>query len=67
MLPDHQVDEILEELTSPSSSHRVHMAVELAATPLADARVLEALEALLDDTAPTIIQIPITIGEVRWQ
>lgn len=66
MLPDHQIDEILNELTSASSSHRVHMAVELAATPLADARVLETLEALLDDMTPTVIQIPITIGEVRW-
>lgn len=63
---DHEIDKILEELTSPSSSHRVHMAVELAATPLRDERVLEALEALLDDTTPTVIHIPITIGQVRW-
>lgn len=55
----------LERLRSPRPQTRVATLWALYAAPPASLPVMAAVEALLDDATPTILSLPIRIGEVR--
>jgi hypothetical protein len=62
------VDAVLERLRSPEPDARKRAATleSLERNPTGDPRVLAEIERLLDDTAVTIIQIPLKYAEVRF-
>jgi hypothetical protein len=55
----------LERLRSPRPQTRVATLRALYAAPPESLPVMAAVEALLDDATPTIVSLPIRIGEVR--
>lgn len=58
--------EVLAALRSPEVEERAAMLKDLLHNPTGDVQVRAAVEALLEDHAPCVVQIPLRIGEVRW-
>ncbi len=56
----------LTRLALPDARARVEALKQIAAAPVADARLLRAAEALLDDREVCLVQIPYRFGEVRF-
>lgn len=60
-----KVEHQLGELRSPAAKDRAQMLLSLGEVPPTDPSVIAACEALLEDTALTVIGIPHRFGEVR--
>ncbi len=56
----------LGKLRSPTPSDRARALQGLAARPIADPRLLERAEQLLEERTMTVLSIPYSFGEVRW-
>jgi SNF2 family DNA or RNA helicase len=66
MLNDKEIQELIEDLSSPDVSIRVATLKTLCQDPSQDERVLPYLESLLGDTTPCIVMLPYRFGEIRW-
>jgi hypothetical protein len=66
MLNDDEFKELVEGLHSKDLSRRVATLKTLQKYPSQDERVLQHLEALLDDKTPCVVMVPYRFGEIRW-
>lgn len=66
MLSDDEFQELIEHLHSKDLSLRVAALKDIWQYPSGDVRILQYLEAALDDTTPCVVMLPYHFGEVRW-
>ena len=68
--PDPAADDdtalLLQDLASPDVQDRVAVLKVLVEDPTGDARILAALEALLQDRSACLLALPRVYGELRW-
>lgn len=65
-MDEEKIQYVLGRLSSDDPKDRVNTLRGLAEAPLADGRVLEASEKLLEDRSITLLSIPYQFGEIRW-
>lgn len=66
MSDEHEIASLLESLASPEADERSAVLLVLAQDPIADARVVAGVEALIHDRAACWAQPPAALTEVRW-
>ncbi|HEY9674064.1 MAG TPA: hypothetical protein V6D11_21680 [Waterburya sp.] len=66
MLNDGEFQELVEALHSKQLSIRVATLKTLQKHPSSDERVLQHIEALLNDKTPCVLMLPYRFGEIRW-
>jgi hypothetical protein len=66
MLNHGEFQELVEDLHSKELSMRVATLKTLQKYPSGDERVLQHIEALLDDKTLCVLMLPYRFGEIRW-
>ena len=66
MLNNDELQELVEDLHSEDLSMRVATLETLQKYPSSDERVLQYIEALLDDKTLCVLMLPYRFGEIRW-
>jgi hypothetical protein len=66
MLKDDEFKELVEDLHGKDLCRRVATLKILQKYPSEDERVLQHLEALLDDKTLCVLMLPYRFGEIRW-
>jgi len=60
------IDRLVQRLEAAEPRIRANTLRSLAEQPIADTRLLEAAERLLDDRTLCLLSLPYQFGEVRW-
>ena len=63
---ESDIEYLLHRLQSGTPRERATSLRSISVSPVADRRLLEACEALLEDRTITVLSIPYSFGEVRW-